>query len=578
MSSSGSLLLVLHSHLPYVLRHGRWPHGVEWLLEAAAECYLPIVVACSELRRDGIEARLTLSLSPVLVEQLADEEFPGLFEEYLEDRAERAESDRRTFLDESAPELAAVAEYWRDWYRRQHSTFVERCGRDILGAIRDLRDAGTIGLQTCGATHGYFPLLGNDSSIHAQIQVALDAHWRHFRHRPRGIWMPECAYRPAGFWRAPTDEHAPESGYRAGVEALIAAGGMDHTVVDAHSVRGAEPINWYSSRFGRSVGAGKVVPLDDPRSLFDSYRIASSLNSEISGVSVFPRHVETALRVWSSKSGLPGNGEYLEFHKKYHASGHRYWSVTDRSVGLDGKQPYRPEEAEARAVTDGRAFARHIERTVAEYRNSTGREGTICLPFDTELFGHWWHEGPTFLATLLRELGERGNVVPRTTVEQVDRSVSGLPIALPESSWGDGGDHRVWFNDETAWTWPVLWRAEHRFGELVASRDRNDRMQERALKQAARSLLLLQASDWQFLITTGSAADYATDRIRGHEQDFHDIADFVELRRSGVERQDLFNRLCRIESIDRLFPALDLDHWQWKRADEALAAPPEGSP
>ena len=577
---SGSLLLVLHSHLPYVIRHGRWPHGVEWLCEATVECYIPLLDELFSLREEGIRPGITISFSPVLLEQLADEEFPGILEEYIEGRIRLAEADLQSFRQSEKTELVGAAEYMLEWYREIGETFVSRYERDILARYRDLRDVGAIALQTCGATHGYFPLLGYDQSIHAQIQVALDSHYRHFRHRPRGIWMPECAYRPEGYWAPPVRSEFPGGTERAGIEKLIEAGGMDHSIVDAHLVRGGEAVEWYTARFRDHGDSGTReiahVPLSDPNSIYRSYQVAGARTKERSSVQVFPRDVDSALHVWSSVTGYPGGAPYLEFHKKHHASGGRYWRVTGRETGLEGKEVYDPKAASRQVAEDARSFALHLTSKAEEYTRQTGERGTICLPFDTELFGHWWHEGPAFLGRLIREIDRSEGLKTRTSPEELDRLGGGLPIALPEGSWGDSGDHRVWLNDETAWTWPIIWAAEKRLIDLLSVRDRSSLKQERALKQAARELLLMQASDWQFLITTESAVDYATERFNDHAESFETIATYVEGLQKGVERYDLFDELCRLEARDRLFPGLDLDHWLWKRAEEALQAPREG--
>ena len=388
--------------------------------------------------------------------------------------------------------------------------------------------------------------------------------------------MPECAYRPAGYWSPPVQTPLPIAGERSGVESLIAAGGMDYTVVDAHMVHAGRPVDWYGILFG--LGSDRpALPLEDPRSVYSNYTAASSRADRQPPVSVFPRDVQTALHVWSSSSGYPGGSPYLEFHKKYHESGGRYWKVTGRGVGLEAKTVYSPQEAAEQVRIDAEDFAGRVHHRMREYREQTGQDGTMSLPFDTELFGHWWHEGPAFLGAFLRRLArDEDGVTPRTVPAELDRLGPGLPVEMPEGSWGDGGDHRVWLNEETAWTWPLLWEGERRLIDLVTSRDRGSQLEERALKQMARELLLAQSSDWQFLITTGSAVDYATERLRDHIAAVGTIGDYVDSLRRGAERYDLFEELCRLEARDRLFPALDLDHWAWKRAEEALAAPREG--
>lgn len=577
---SGSFVLVLHTHLPYVIRHGRWPHGVEWLCEAAAECYIPLLNEWFALRAEGIDPGVTMSISPVLLEQLADDEFPSILQQYLEERIDAAERDMSLFAGRDEDRrLIPVARFWRSWYRDRLHDFIERYDRDLVGAMRDLRDAGSIALQTCGATHGYFPLLGRDESIHAQIQVAVDTHTRHFRQRPLGIWMPECAYRPSG-WRGPAvpSEDVGE-GFRVGVEQLIAAGGIDHTVVDAHTVRAGQPVNWYLSRFlgGPSGDPGeRFIPLNDPRSVYEHYKIHSEADPAYGGVAAFARDVETALRVWSGESGYPGEPAYLEFHKKHHNSGHRYWRVTGRDVELGHKDVYDPEATEARLEAHAEDFVRLIETQLAAYGALTGREGSMCLPFDTELFGHWWFEGPRFLGKVIRRLAKGSPVRSRTMVQEVSVKGMGRSVTLPEGSWGEAGDHRVWLNEQTAWTWPEIYRAERECIELIRTRDRSSLLEERVLKQLARELLLMQSSDWQFLITTGTAVDYAEERFRDHRDSVSLLSGYVRSLRAGTDRLDSFEELCRLESRDRLFPDLNLDYWSWHHASEALMAPKEG--
>lgn len=581
---AGSFVLLLHTHLPYVIRHGKWPHGAEWLFEAAAECYIPLLNECFDLRGEGIDPRITFSFSPVLLEQLGDEEFPALFEEYLQERITAAERDVRYFRERPEEHaLIPVARYWMEWYRERLADFTERYDRDLIGALRDLRDAGAIAVQTCGATHGYFPLLGYDESLHAQVQIAVDAHWRHFRYRPRGIWMPECAYRPGGWKRAPVPSDDFPEGFHLGVEQAIAAGGMDYTVVDAHTVRAGEPVNWYLSRFlGHDVSdpesdPARRVPLSDPRSVYETYKIHSEVDPAYGSVSVFVRDVETALRVWSGTGGYPGHADYLEFHKKHHNSGHRYWRVTGRKTELGEKGWYDPSRIDELVREQAAEFVRLMETQLEAYRTLTGRRGVICLPFDTELFGHWWFEGPRFLGQVLRGISRSHILQSRTAPEERETRGAGLSVTIPESSWGEQGDHRVWLNEETAWTWPMIYEGERVFLELLRSRNPADPMEERILKQMGRELLLLQASDWQFLMTTGTAHDYAVERFRDHHQGLMYLAGYLRERRSGPDSMEKFDELCRLESRDRLFPDLDLELWAWRNADAALAAPAEGS-
>jgi len=195
------VVFILHTHMPYVLHHGAWPHGSDWLCEATAESYLPLLRMCDRLLEEGIRPGITLDISPVLCEQLSHPDFPVLFEEYCRHRMELAHGDRPVLEAEGAePERLGLTDYWYHWYEDRLTDFTTY-GRDIVGTLRRLQDTGAIEIMTCGVTHGYLPLLAEDASVDLQIRLATDNYERHFGRRARGIWLPECAYRPAYPWR-----------------------------------------------------------------------------------------------------------------------------------------------------------------------------------------------------------------------------------------------------------------------------------------------------------------------------------------------------------------------------------------
>jgi 1,4-alpha-glucan branching enzyme len=563
----GSLVIILHTHLPYVLHHGKWPHGSDWLSEAAAECYIPIINECNALMEEGVIPNITLSLSPVVVEQLADPEFPEIFNAYLDEKITAAEDDIKYFSDRPDElHYIPVAEFWRDWYVDRHRDFNERYGTDIPGAIAELCRNGAIALQTCGATHGYFPLLSRDESINAHVDIAMDSHFTHFGHLPRGIWMPECAYRPCYDWTAPVPNPYSPSGVRKGVEQILAEHGVDYTVVDSHLTRGGKPLGLYAGRFAaarRMVEEGKQYPpLRDDRSVHDIYQICSTGDPDAGMVSIFTRDARTALQVWSADSGYPGEPEYLEFHKKHHNSGHRYWRVTGRNVDLGGKSLYNPEEVGPRVRAHAEHFVSLVEQKMRDFKMSTGREGTLSVPFDTELFGHWWFEGPQFLGEVMRCLNRSRTVRSRTAPDELDSRDPGLVIQIPEGSWGENGNHSVWLNPQTEWTWPMIYEIEEKFLAMVRAHDPSNAMATRVLRQMGREVLLQQASDWQFLISTESAADYATKRFQEHYDNAKLLAGFIpELHAQKSLSEEHLEELQRLEQTNRLFADLRLDRW-----------------
>lgn len=567
---NGSLVLILHTHLPYVLHHGTWPHGSEWLCEAAAECYIPLLNECHALLGEGIVPSLTFSLTPIVVEQLADPIFPKIFVEWLDNRIAGARDDRIAFGRRSDDRrMVPLTVFWEEWFTARKRDFTERYRHDLISAFRSLADQGAIALQTSAATHGYLPLLGRDESVRGQLSLAVGSHRRHFGHPPRGLWMPECAYRPCYDWHPPVDNPWTPHGVRPGLEQLMAEFDLEYTVVDAHLTRGGRPLgvysNWFEGVRDHLPSARRFLPLDDARSVHELYRISSTGSLDRNTPAIFTRDADTTLKVWSGVYGYPGDPEYLEFHKRHHENGHRYWRVTDAKIDLGMKDLYRPDLVYQRLKVQAGHFVGAVNEEMLRYRERTGRMGTLTAPFDTELFGHWWFEGPRFLGHVIRFVAQTSGALLRTAGEELDAKNPAVIIQIPEGSWGDGGGHDVWFNDDTAWTWPKIYEIEARFLGLLGNQDPENRIELRALQQLARELLLLQSSDWQFLITTGSAADYAAERFNEHYDNAMRLADTLEaIRRkdpvSLAQLEDLFS----LESVNRPFPLLDLNAWRMK--------------
>ena len=555
-----SFTLVLHSHLPWVLHHGRWPHGVDWLNEATAETYLPLWRVLHARSRSGRPLGVTLGLTPVLCEQLAHPDFHREFVTYLETKVAAAREDRDFLTRTGESAMSALATRWEAFYRGALEDFLGPHGANLVARFRRLEEQGAIEIITCGATHGYLPLLSSDAAADEQLRVAVTTHRRHFGRAPRGIWLPECAYRPAGPW--PSNAIRGAGGLerdprdRAGLETLLARHGLSYFFVDTHLVSGGRPLGVYADRFEalRHLARGDQAAerAADGHRLYRPYRVGPE-----AAVSCFGRDMVTALKVWSGEHGYPGDGAYLDFHKKRFPGGHRYWRVTHPKADLGLKEIYQPEVAEARAPEHARHFVESLDRVLAE---AGGEAPIACAMFDTELFGHWWFEGPAFLAAVLDRAAETPTLDPAVPSRYLERHPAENVIDLPEGSWGDGGGHQVWLNADTRWTWDRIHAAEARYEQVLReafSRPR-DPLLDRLVAQAGRELLLLQSSDWQFLITTLSARDYAELRISEHAGDFDRLADLAERRtQSGSLSEADANFLAECEQRDPLFPDYD---------------------
>jgi 1,4-alpha-glucan branching enzyme len=559
--ASSCFSLVLHTHLPMVLNHGRWPHGADWLNEAVFECYLPLLDTARRLVGDGISPKWTINISPILAEQLASPECQKELAFYYENVRRAAVESRAHFAKEGDTLIVAVADFWEQFYEGMWGLH-RRIGGDIPGAFAELARQGHLEIITCAATHGYLPLLSRDESIHLQLRTAVETHRRHFGQAPRGIWLPECAYRPRYEWTPPTGhERGKVRRVRPGLEEMLAQHGIEYFVADSHLIAASEPVFLYRDYVplrDEIAAEPAELPRSKPRSPYAPYRVASRGGTG-SAVAFF-RDPKTTLQVWSRAHGYPGEFAYLEFHKKHHPGGLRFWRITDGAGDFGTKIPYDPALAAEKARGHAAHFVALVKETLA---GMGGRGGVVCSPYDAELFGHWWFEGPRWLDHVARGLHAAG--IPAMTLgEALAACPPRATVSLPEGSWGEGGDHRVWLNPQTEWTWDRLYSAEAEWVELLARAGHGGPEHRRVLAQATRELLLLEASDWQFLITTRSARDYAERRVAEHYAEFKRLGEMARQVEHGEPLSvDAANTLRRLEREDFCFPDLDPG---WARA------------
>jgi 1,4-alpha-glucan branching enzyme len=269
------------------------------------------------------------------------------------------------------------------------------------------------------------------------------------------------------------------------------------------------------------------------------------------------------LQVWSGDTGYPGDANYLDFHKRRFPGGHRYWQVTGPAVDIGDKQVYWPQQAAERAKEHASHFVSLVYETLESGFNDR-IPPVLCSPFDAELFGHWWFEGPTWLEAVCRTLNDHSNGIATVICSQyLDRYPRASYIAMPEGSWGAEGNHQVWMNPETSWTYAHIYPAELYVGEMCTAGEwRKSELGKRIAQQLCRELLLLESSDWQFLITTGAARDYAEMRFLTHNDQFLELKTMWEaFARDGSLSEPLLSRLGEIEQRDRIFPDIDPSFW-----------------
>jgi 1,4-alpha-glucan branching enzyme len=567
----GFLSFTLHAHLPYVINHGTWPHGMEWLHEAAAETYLPLLRVLGRLEADGIALHCNLNLSPILIEQLTHPVFIAEFPNYLTRKIVAAREDEAFFTQSGEPQYAETARFWHRFFSDALKDF-RACDSNIVAAFGGFHERGQIEIVTCAATHGYLPLLGTDESVRAQVRTGVRTHTRHFGTPPRGIWSPECGYRPAGMWQQPVKNAdgspVPEPESRIGLEQAFAEAGLGFFFVDTHLVEDSQPIaSPYSYPAAQAVQQAPPAAKAHIRSVYRPYDVEGPYLHQATAclpVSVFPRDPRTGLQVWSGEIGYPGDGNYVDFHKKRWPGGHRYWRVTGPHVDQGDKQPYFPHHAAARVLGHASHFVHIVHTALSEARVDGAIPPILSSPFDAELFGHWWFEGPLWLEAVARTLHEYPTGIELIAASKfLERYPQHALLTLNEGSWGAEGTNQVWLNPETAWTWMHIYPAEHYVREVCSQgRWRSTELGGGIVKQLCRELLLLESSDWQFLMTTGAARDYAELRFLTHNEQFLELKQMWQAYEADGQLNDhMQSRLAAICERDSIFPQIDPGDW-----------------
>ena len=518
----GSLALVLHGHLPYV-RHPEYDRFLEedWLFEAITETYIPLITVFDGLVNDGVDFRLTMSLTPTLIAMLADPLLQHRYLRHLNRLIELAEKEISRTKD--LPEFRSVARMYRDIFLNSKYVFEGKYARNLVSAFRKFQDLGKIEIITCGATHGFLPLMQNRNAMRAQIRVAVDHHTRHFGMPPQGIWLPEC-------------------GYAEGLDELLKEAGIRYFFTDSHGVFHASPRPKY----------GVYAPI-----------------CTRSGVAAFGRDWESSKQVWSSIEGYPGDYNYREFYRDVgfdldydyirpylHDDGVRvnlgikYYRITGAS---DHKEPYVRQWALDRAAEHAGNFLFNREKQVDWLAGiMEDRNPLIVAPYDAELFGHWWFEGPDWINFLLRKIASGQETITLSTPMDYLAENPSCQVSTPSpSSWGVNGYAEVWLNGSNDWIYRHLHVAADRMVELTRRFPDAEGLLQRALNQAARELLLAQSSDWAFMMKTGSHVEYAVKRTQDHVLRFTRLYDDIMAGRIDEEW------LRVIEYQDNPFPELD---------------------
>lgn len=527
----GYLALVLHAHLPFV-RHPEHDSFLEedWLFEAITECYIPLLTVFEGLVRDGVPWRLTMSMTPTLTAMLTDSLLQERYTKHIEALIELAE--RETARTASQPEYNHLAHMYLDNFRRAHHKFTVEYGRDIPAAFRRFQDSGHLDIISSAATHGYLPLMApNDQAVRAQIEIGVESHYRTFGRAPDGFWLPECGYSP------PHDVWLGQAGIR-------------YFISEAHALLHARP---------------------RPR-----YAVFAPIYCPHSGVAAFARDLETSKQVWSATEGYPGDYDYRDFYRdigfdldydyvqpwlkgdvRSHV-GIKYYRITGETVH---KRVYDPGVAREKAASHAGNFMFNRQRQIEHLRAHMDRPPIVVAPYDAELFGHWWFEGPQWLDFLIRKVAYDQRTFRLTTPADYLNEFPRNQIAQPSmSSWGYKGYSEVWLEGSNDWIYRHLHAAADRMVLLADKHPDAAPLTAKALNQAARELLLAQSSDWAFIMKTGTLVSYAIRRTKDHIGRFTKLYD--QIMAGAVDEP----WLTELEARDNIFPWLDYRVYRSDRA------------
>ncbi|MFA4992204.1 MAG: 1,4-alpha-glucan branching protein domain-containing protein, partial [Candidatus Omnitrophota bacterium] len=526
---------VLHAHLPFV-RHPEEENFLEenWLYEAITETYIPLIHVFEKLIEDGVYFRITMSLTPTLASMLQDELLQNRYIRHIDKLIELAAKEvQRTGFD---PKFHGLALMYHRRFTEARETFVEKYKKDLVSAFRKFQDLGFVEIVASCATHGFLPILNvNPSDVEAQIKIGVDHYRKTFGRQPNGFWLPECGYYP-------------------GVDNYLAECGVKYFFVDSHGILHADPLPRY----------GVYAPLYCP-----------------SGTAAFGRDFESSKQVWSSKEGYPGDPDYREYYRDIgyeleyeyirpyiHPIGFRintglkYWRITGNT---EHKEPYVPEWAREKAAIHAGNFMFNREKQIEHLAGNMDRKPLIIAPYDAELYGHWWFEGPMWIDFLMRKMAYDQKTVKMITPSEYLYEYPVNQVSVPsDSTWGYKGYSEVWLEGSNDWIYRHLHMAGHRMRELVEKfsshvKSEKNTLLKRAINQAARELVLAQASDWPFIMKTGTMVAYAEKRVKLHVHRFTKL--YEDIMRDSIDGE----WLGEVESRDNIFADMDCGSYYFSK-------------
>lgn len=520
--AEGYVAFVLHAHLPFI-RHPEYDDFLEerWLFEAISETYIPLINCFNQLKDEGVGFKVTFSISPPLISMLTDALLQERYINYLNRLIEL--SEKETERNRHAHEFHSLALMYRNKYKNDLYIFEKKYNRNLITAFKELQDLGFIEIITSSATHGFLPLISiHPEAARAQILAGIEIYTRHFGCKPRGLWLPECGYIPE-------------------IEKFLVESGIEYIIMESHGVLFA-----------------------NPRPVYGTFAPIVSKN----GIIAFGRDIESSKQVWSAENGYPSDYDYRDFYRdvgydldinyvkpyilpdgqRIH-TGIKYYKITGKT---SDKQPYNPRQAISKTQVHSEDFLINRMEQIDYLTSKMDKPPVIVCPYDAELFGHWWHEGPNWLYALLKKIASMSQNIELTTPGIYIDKYPLMQVASPcSSSWGAKGYNEIWLNPNNDWIYRHLHRAAERMIELANSYPKANGLVKDALNQAARELLLAQSSDWAFIMKAETMVEYAKKRTQDHINRFTKL--YYDIKENNIDE----SWLSDIQWKDNIFPDID---------------------
>lgn len=522
MGRQGYLNIVLHAHLPFV-RHPEYDDFLEedWFFEGMTDSHVPLLIRLERMKSEGVPFKITMTVTPTLATMMDDGHLLGRLYRYMNNRIallkKEIENPINSQIEKSARFFLNEVEEGKDFLFRRYE------GR-LLGCFKKLEESGHLEIMTSAATHGFLPLMSTPEICRAQIKTGIRHHEHFFGKKPKGFWLPEC-------------------GYDHGIDELLVDEGIEYSILDTHGLYFGNPVPIY----------GIYAPIITPAHL-----------------SIFGRDPGSSSEVWSPKHGFPGDPQYREFYRDLgfetefdyirpflHSDrvrrnvGIKYYRITG-NVGLNKKAYYDPNLGREKAAEHAQQFIQNRRDQIRSLENKTKDPPIITAPFDAELFGHWWYEGPQFLEFVIRKLAYDQDEIELISGADYLKKFPVRQQQTPSpSTWGLEGGNQIWINGGNEWIHPHQYQAESRMLKLVSSFPQAQGIVKRALNQLLRELLLLQSSDWAFIMTANTTTPYAVRRFREHLGRFNTLADQISEKNINPGYLDF------LENQDQIFPKID---------------------